>query len=404
MKSICASVAFPAWLLGQSPTEKIIAVSYSGELSLKHSLDCKTILEHPFYRETFPRTRLSTKRSTQTEYATTLGGYRMATSTGGTLTGRGADILILDDPIKPMDAYSDIARKGVNTWYDSTLYSRLNDKKNGCIIIIMQRLHEDDLIGHVLEQEGWTYVKIPALAENPEEILISPACIKPYKAVRQPGDALHPARETAEQLHLLKTTVMGGYAFAAQYQQEPTPLGGGMIKKEWFRIYTSLPPEPPIRKVISWDTASKAEEIHDFSVATVWYEYKHGYYLIDVIRRRLEFPDLRKEIIHLAMKYQPHAVLIEDKGSGINFIQELSRESRYPIIGVIPEGDKIMRAMAQTPHMEAGRVYIPANAAWLVDFENELMKFPNGKHDDQVDSISQALQWMSAPAASWGIA
>lgn len=403
MKSICASVALPAWLLGLDPTQKIIAVSYSHELSLKHSLDCKSVMEHPFYRETFPRARLSGKRSTQTEYATTLGGYRMATSTGGTLTGRGADILILDDPIKPMEAFSDVGRSSVNAWYDNTLYSRLNDKKNGCIIIIMQRLHEDDLIGHVLAQEDWTYVKIPALAELQEEICVAPRCIKPYRIMRQPGDALHPARETAEQLHTLKTTIMGGYVFAAQYQQEPAPLGGGMIKRGWLRTYAALPDERPMRIVISWDTASKAEEIHDFSVATVWHEYKQGYYLIEVVRKRLEFPDLRREILALADKHRPHAVLIEDKGSGTNLIQELRRESRHPIIDIMPEGDKIMRAMSQTPHMEGGRVYLPAAAQWLADFENELMKFPNSKNDDQVDSLTQALKWMSAPA-TWGVA
>lgn len=402
LKSICASVAFPAWILGQDPTRKIVSVSYSNELALKHSLDCKQTMEAAFYREIFPATRLSRTRNTQTEYGTTKGGLRLATSVSGTLTGLGGDFIILDDPLKPMDALSDTNRKAVNDWFDSTLYSRLNDKQKGCIIIVMQRLHEADLVGHVLEQEQWVHLTIPALAEVGHEFEVKPNLISPYTVLRKTGDALHARRESSAQLIKLQRDIIGSYAFAAQYQQEPAPLGGGMIKWSWFRRFSALPEEKPDRIVQSWDSASKAGEAHDYSVCTTWYEYKRGYYLVDIFRERLEFPDLRRAIISQATKYNPNAILIEDKGSGIHLIQDLQQETKLPVLAYEPQGDKLTRMMGQTPKIECGRVLIPDTAPWESDFEAEIIKFPNGKHDDQIDSMSQALDWMGRPIQVFG--
>lgn len=402
LKSICASVAFPAWLLGQDPTRKIVSVSYSNDLALKHSTDCKQTMESAFYREIFPATRISRARNTQTEYATTGGGIRLATSVGGTLTGLGGDFIILDDPLKPMDALSDANRKAVNDWFDSTLYSRLNDKKNGCIIIVMQRLHQDDLVGHVLGQEEWVHLTIPALADARHEFDVRPHLLRPYKIIREPGDALHPRRETAAQLLKLKTDIIGSYVFASQYQQEPAPVGGGIIKWAWFRKFSELPEEKPDRVIQSWDTASKAEEAHDYSVCTTWHEYKRGYYLVDIFRQRLEFPDLRRAILSQAEKYKPNAILIEDKGSGIHLIQDLQQTTKLSVISYDPPGDKLTRMMAQTPKIEAGRVLIPDQAAWLSEFELEVTRFPNAKYDDEIDSMSQALDWIGRPMQEWG--
>ena len=359
-------------------------------------------MESAFYREIFPATRIARTRNTQTEYGTTRGGMRLATSVTGTLTGLGGDFIILDDPLKPMDALSDANRKAVNDWFDSTLYSRLNDKQNGCIIIVMQRLHEDDLVGHVLGQENWVHLTIPALADTHHEFDVRPNLLCSYKIIRKLGVALHPHRETAAQLMKLKADIIGSYAFASQYQQEPAPVGGGIIKWAWFRRYSGLPEEKPDRVVQSWDTASKAEEAHDYSVCTTWYEYKRGYYLVDVLRARMEFPDLRRAIISQAEKYNPNAILIEDKGSGIHLIQDLQQSSKLPVIGYDPQGDKLTRMMGQTPKIEAGRVLIPDKASWASDFETEVTKFPNGKHDDQIDSMSQALDWIGRPMQQWG--
>lgn len=392
MKSICASVAFPAWVLGKSPSKKIIVCSYGSELAEKHSIDCRAVMQSPFYEETFPKTKIV--RNKQAEYSTSHGGFRLATSIGGTLTGLGGDILIIDDPIKPSSALSDTLLQNVNQWYDNTLYSRLNSKSQGCIIIIMQRLHENDLVGHILEQEDWVHLKIPAITEVREEIKISPNLIKPYTIIREPGSALHPKRESLEQLQHMKNNILGSYNFAGQYQQEPAPIQGGMIKLDWFQRYDDLPAEKPIRVVQSWDTASKAQDVHDYSVCTTWHEYKNSWYLVDVYRKKLEFPELRKVVIEQANQKEVSAILIEDKGSGTQLIQDIKRQSRLPIKPMTPKGDKETRMLAHSPKIECGKVFIPRHANWLSDFEGEARKFPKSRHDDQIDSLSQALEYL----------
>src|SRR5579884_3033717 len=171
LKSHNATVAFPAYVLGHRANAQIICASYGQDLANKHSIDCRTLMMSAWYRGLFP-TRLSSLKQSFQEFMTTKNGFRLATSIGGVLTGRGADFIIIDDPLKPEEALSETQRRAVNEWYDHTLYSRLNDKRTGCIIIIMQRLHEDDLVGHVLEQENWDHVRLPAIAEEDETHVI----------------------------------------------------------------------------------------------------------------------------------------------------------------------------------------------------------------------------------------
>jgi hypothetical protein len=167
LKSLLASIAFPAWCLGHDPSAQLLCVSYAQDLADKLARDCRTIMISPWYRRIFP-TRLSPHRQAVQEYITTRQGYRIGTSNGGVLTGRGADMIIIDDPLKPDEALSTAQRNGTNAWYDHTLYSRLNDKRHGAIVIIMQRLHEDDLVGHVLAQEPWEVLSFSATAETDE--------------------------------------------------------------------------------------------------------------------------------------------------------------------------------------------------------------------------------------------
>jgi hypothetical protein len=193
LKSHSATVAFPAYVLGHYPSAQIICASYGQDLSNKHAMDCRTLMASALYRGLFS-TLLSPQKQSVQEFQTTQNGGRLATSVGGVLTGRGADLIIIDDPLKPDEALSETQRNAVNEWFDHTLYSRLNDKQNGRIIIVMQRLHEDDLVGHVLEQGGWDVVKLPAIAEENETHVIE----TPYrtrKVFRRIGEALHPERE-----------------------------------------------------------------------------------------------------------------------------------------------------------------------------------------------------------------
>jgi hypothetical protein len=194
LKSIAASVAFPAWALGHDPSLRILCISYAQELSLKHALDCRTVMESEWYKQIFPLTRIHPDRNTQLEVMTTRRGFRLATSVGGTLTGRGGNIIILDDPHKPEEVLSDTRREAVKNWVGSTLYSRLDDKAEDAIILIQQRLHEDDLAGHFLGQGGWTHLNLPAIAEERQQIAIAEG----VSHVRTPGDVLHAGRESAE--------------------------------------------------------------------------------------------------------------------------------------------------------------------------------------------------------------
>lgn len=393
LKSIAASVAFPAWLLGHQPSTRIICASYGQELAAKLALDTRLVMEDPFYGELFPGTQILARRQMTTDFMTTAHGGRMATSVGGVLTGRGADFMIIDDPTKPEEALSDAQRQGANTWFDQTALSRLDNKNTGVIIIIMQRLHMDDLVGHVLEQGGWEVLSLPAIAPEDETHRIW----TPYGEdvhVRRQGEALHPERESLQVLEGLRRA-MGEYAFSSQYQQEPVPLGGGLVKHEWLRYYQ--PQELPTEggEVIqSWDTASKASELADYSVCTTWKVVDKKAYLLDVLRRRMDYPALKKAVIDQSERFKPSTILIEDKASGIQLIQELKSEGLHRVRGVKPEGDKVMRLHAQTATIENGGVQLPKMAPWLLDYVSELTSFPKVKHDDQVDSTSQALAWI----------
>jgi predicted phage terminase large subunit-like protein len=394
LKSLMASIAFPAWCLGHDPSAQILCVSYAQDLSDKLARDCRSIMLSPWYRQIFP-TRLAPHRQAVQEFITTRQGYRLATSTGGVLTGRGADIILIDDPLKPEEALSEAQRKAANQWYDHTLYSRLNDKRHGAIVIIMQRLHEDDLVGHVLAQEGWEVLSFPGIAEADEvhriETIWGAQCFR-----RRQGEALHPDREPLETLDRIRRTI-GEYNFAGQYQQSPAPLGGGLVKAESFKRYGEKDrPERFDRIVQSWDTANKATELSDFSVCTTWGVRGKDLFLLGLFRRRLEYPALKRAVRELQSLFGANEVLIEDKASGTQLIQELITDGCYGVTPYQPTCDKIMRLNAQTAMIETF-VYIPEAAPWLAEYLHELMVFPNGKHDDQVDSTAQFLDWFKKP-------
>ena len=254
LKSITASVAFPAFVLGHDPSRRIICASYSGDLAKKHSNDFRTVPELPWYRRTFPTTRIGPYKNTETDIELTARGFRLATSVGGTLTGRGGDILIIDDSLKPDDAFSETKRSAGNQWFANTLLSRLDDKRTGAIVVVMQRIHMDDLTGFLLSQsDEWTVLSLPAIAEFEENIPLGNGRTHRCKF----GEALSPEREPLHVLEALKLQI-GSDAFSAQYQQAPTPPGGAMGKRHWVKRYQELPPKSEqFLTLQSWDTASK---------------------------------------------------------------------------------------------------------------------------------------------------
>jgi predicted phage terminase large subunit-like protein len=401
LKSLMASIAFPAWCLGHDPSAQILCCSYGQDLADKLARDCRSIMMSQWYRQIF-RTRLAAHRQAVQEFLTTRQGYRLATSNGGVLTGRGADIILIDDPLKPEEALSDAQRQATNEWYDHTLYSRQNDKRYGAIVVIMQRLHEDDLVGHVLGQEEWEVVRFPAIAEADEVHKIE-TIWGPRSFTRRQGDALHPEREPLDTLDRIRRT-LGEYNFAGQYQQTPAPLGGGMVKAEWFKRYRSNErPESFERIIQSWDTANKATELSDFSVCTTWGVRGKNLFLLNVLRKRLEYPALKRAVREQQSQFDADVVLIEDKASGTQLIQELIADGFHRVKRYKPECDKIMRLHAQTATIENGFVHLPESASWLAEYLHEMTVFPKGKHDDQVDSTAQFLDWFKTPMPHWGI-
>ena len=397
LKSICASVAFPAFALGHDPRLRIIGVSYSEILARKHANDCRALMRSGLYRALFPATRISPAKDTETEVMTTARGSRLATSVGGTLTGRGGNLVIIDDPLKPQDAHSESARDSLKQWYANTLLSRLDNKVDGSIVVVMQRLHPDDLVGHLLEQGGWTHLNLPAIAED--ETIVPLGSGRHY--LRRIGDLLHPERESQKALDELKAS-MGSMEFSAQYQQSPVPVGGNLIKWSWFKLYRDAPAAQRGDKlIISWDTALSSGQLADYSASVVLLVRGESIFILDVMRARLEYPDLKKTVLRHYNRWRLSAcsscsLLIEKKGSGLSLIQDLQRHNIHAI-GINPDGDKIMRMAAQSASIEAGAAHLPLNASWLDEFKREILAFPAGKHDDQVDALSQALQRANAP-------
>ena len=389
LKSIAASVAFPAWALGRDPSLKIVCASYAAELAAKHARDTRTVMQSAWYARLFPSTRLNPRKTSEEEFATTRGGFRLATSVGGTLTGRGGNLIIIDDPIKAQEALSKTKRDAVGQWFDQTVYSRLDNKRDDVIILVMQRVHPDDLAGRLLDRTGWHQLNLPAIADRDEQFVLPDG----RRLGRRKDEVLHPLREPRAALDEARAN-LGAFAFAAQYQQCPVPETGNLVRWDWFQH--GAPPRRPDRIVQSWDVAMTTGDASDWSVCTTWAVLGQTYYLLDVCRQRLMFPALKRRVVELAGEFAAETVLIEDVGIGTGLIQQLKADDAVYTIGVAPEGSKTARLAAQSAVIEAGRVFLPLAAPWLDDLGAELVAFPQGRHDDQVDSLTQFLAWQTS--------
>jgi predicted phage terminase large subunit-like protein len=387
LKSIICSVAFPAFLLGHDPSYRIICLSYGADLSTKHAADFRAIVQSSWYRSAFPMLRIA--RTADSDAFTTKQGYRRTTSVGGALTGLGGSLFVVDDPQKPVDAQSQPLRDSVNAWFSNTLMSRLDNKQSGAIIVVMQRVHLNDLTGYLTENsDGWTILNLAAIAEEDEDIPIGHQQIHH----REAGEALHPERDSLAAWEIVRKE-NGSEVFGAQYQQSPVPPGGAMIKRQWLRYYDT-PPERTYRTrlIQSWDCAAKEGAQNSWSVCTTWLIVdKTDYYLLDVTRGRYEYPRLRQTALAVAEKFDPTAIVIEEASTGIALGQDLKEMGRFRVRPVPVDRDKVTRLYIQAAKFEAGRVHFPRNAPFLPELEAELLTFPQGKHDDQVDSITQAL-------------
>ena len=385
LKSLCASVALPAWFLGRNPSERVVVVSYSDFLARTHANDFRLLVNDPIYQATFPAMRL--ERDTDREIMTTKRGKRIATSIDGTLTGLGGNLIIIDDPLKLGDAMSEAVRARVIEWYRSTLLSRADDKTAARIVLVMQRVHQDDLAGYLQEQGGFEVLNLPAIAQRNETYFLGDG--RTYD--RQKGELLHPEHEPAHVLAELKRE-MGPIAFSAQYQQSPIPPGGTIIKRKWLTPYDDVERQPGDRIIMSWDIALSEAETGDYSACVVLLRRKEVFYILEVVRGRFPFDALKRKVMEVKKRYgSPSTLLIEDSPISRGLIQSL-REQSINVTTYKPDTDKRARVIAQIDLFAGGSVRFPRRAAWLEEFTAELLAFP-GRHDDQVDALTQGLAW-----------
>jgi predicted phage terminase large subunit-like protein len=367
-----------------------MVASYSQDLARQHSNLTRTVMESAWYKRDFPRTRIRDGGNRALELETTLGGVRKAVSVGGSLTGFGADIIIVDDCAKAEDVRSPARREEVRAWFDGTLLSRLNDKRSGKIVSIQQRLHEDDLPAYMLEK-GYEHLNLPSIATKEERIAIGPGRVH----LRRVGDLLSPTREDQAVLDKQRRD-MGAAVFSAQYQQDPVAPEGNLIRMEWFGTYHEAPERNRFLKVVqSWDTGATGAPTSDPSVGTTWGFHAETYkwYLLDVYRERLDYPDLKRAVIRLERQYRADCVIIEKASSGHSLAADLRATATFRPVMISPVTCKEERFNGCLGEIEAGHFLLPAEAPWLDRFASELKAFPHGKHDDQADSFSQFVRF-----------
>lgn len=386
LKSIILSVALPAYLLGLKPHLQIICASNSLALAEDLALKTRQVMSAPWYCRLFPRTFIS--RANEQGIFTTAGGYRRTASVGSAVTGIGADVAVIDDAMKADEAESEAARERAANWIKSSLLSRANDKRKVKVILAQQRLHVDDPAGVVLEMPGTRHVRLPAIADRTETFPLGGVRSHTWKE----GEPLQVVREPLD-IVLREKERMGVRRFAAQMLQEPVPLEGGIFRNSWFHYYLERPARNVgDRHIFSWDTAMVDGEGADYSVCLEVLATQTGYYILNVIRDRFIYPDLKRKIVAQAAAHPSAIILVEDKGSGISVAQDL-RLQGVKIVSFKPEGSKEMRASLASDQFEAGMVHLPKNANWVDEYEAELLAYSNGRHDDQVDATSQMIIW-----------
>ena len=387
-KSEIVSRRFPAYFLGKYPDLSIISVSYSATLAEDFCRDVQRIIDSDEYKAIFPNTKLSDKKDKNYKRTSDIfeivdhKGVYCSAGVGGGITGKGCDILIIDDPIKNrQEANSENTRKKIFDWYSSTAYTRLSPI--GGVIMMCTRWHLDDLIGKVLSdknQKPFHVISYPAIAEHDE----------PH---RKQGEALHPERFSLEILNEIKSTLSAS-DWLSLYQQRPTPEGGAIFEVSKLRYFDeSSEPKRFDQIVGSWDMTFKENKTSDFVVGQLWGRKGSEFYLLDMARDRMDFVKTLKVFINFANKHKNcNCWLVEDKANGTAIISTLKKHISG-IIPITPKESKQERAYAITPYLEAGNIFFPKNQKFTKDLEEEMLQFPAGVHDDTVDSMTQALNY-----------
>ncbi|WP_449246639.1 phage terminase large subunit [Desulfarculus baarsii] len=392
-KSTIVSVLWPVWTWLANPSLEYLTGSHSIKLATRDTLASRRLLTSDWFRKCWgERIKLAGDQNEKMRYQIQGGGHRIAFGMGSGVTGEGGDVIIIDDPHPAKQGmWSEANRRAVKDMFDQELSTRLNDPDRSAIVIIMQRLHEGDLTGHVLAgEEPWEHLMLPMEFDPKRRCKTSLGVADPRT---EPGELLQAERYPAHRVKILRQR-LGAYGAAGQLDQSPAPAEGGVFKLEWFRRYGVLPSRDQWSQIVQcWDTAQKADEVLNAPwVCGTWIVTKdEQFYLAEVLRRWMDYPTGRRMVKSQWEKWRPHEVVIEDKSTGSSLLQEPDLRA-LPRLGFEPEGDKVTRAAVESPAVEAGKVWLPESAAWLADFEGELASFPASETKDQVDMLSMFLR------------
>ena len=412
-KSTILSVCLPAWMWVQDPSWRGLFASGNESIAIRDSIKCRNILESEWYQTLFrPKWTLARDQNAKGHYNNSAMGFRQAMSAGSGITGSRASAIYVDDPNDADKANSKAERDSIIQWWNDAAYNRLSDMKTGHRIIIQQRLHEEDLTGHILatDAQDWAVLVIRQEYERPGPN-DPDFCPTPIEDPEYPGgwtdprttegDLFFPTRFPAHVLEAEKR-VKGLAGYAGQHQQRPVPKEGAIFKRGYVQFYDPSLPLPPFkRKIMSWDTAYKEKQQNDPSCGLVAGEAANGIYLLDHRLARLSYPDLKAAAQTWAAKHNPSAVLIEDKASGQSLIQDFRRDTGLPVVAVKVDSDKVSRAWVAVPTWEAGLIYVPTGAEWVDAFLEEIYAFPRAAHDDQVDTFTQLINYIYSGADAW---
>lgn len=413
-KSTIVSVMWQAWEWIHRPQEKYLCASYSGVLSMRDNLKARRLITSPWYLERWGEVyTLSGDQNQKTRYENDKTGYRIASSVGGTATGEGGSRLVLDDPHGAQDAQSDTMRESSLEWFDMVWSTRLNDPKRDAMVTIMQRLHEKDVSGRIMELGGWDHICLPAEFDGKKRK--TSIFLDGYDPRSREGQLLWEERFGSEELRKLKAQ-LGDYGVAGQLQQIPAPVGGGILKVGCFNHWPKDEELPVIDFVVqSYDCAFTEKTTGDPSACTVWGVFTHkgkrGAILLDAWADHLGYPALRAKAVEewhsvygktgTRKGKKADVVLIEAKASGQSLIQDL-RQANVPAVPYNPgNADKINRAHQAAPILELDCLWIPESkkepgsyVTWARSFVSQLQKFPNDEHDDMVDTFTQAMIYL----------
>ena len=374
-KSNLASELFPAWYLGKRPIHQVMFTTYAQDLADGFGRKVRNAVADPRHARSFPKSVLADDSQSAKRFNTTAGGVYYAVGVGGPVTGRGADLLLIDDPLKNREeADSKLIRNKLWDWYTSTAYTRL--MPGGAVVLVQTRWHEDDLAGRLLNgHEDWDVVNLPATAESSDAL------------GRSVGDALWPARYDEAALENIRSTI-GEREFIALYQQRPAPLEGALFRRDWIQRGKS--PRAGTRIAMGVDLALSTKTSADYTAIVVMARDEFGkLYVLDAVRERVDFPGALRLIRLMAEKWSPKSIAIEQVAFQAVVVQELLRQTTLPIRGVTPDRDKVTRAQPLALRYEQGLVFHEQLPSW---FEDELLAFPQGAHDDSVDAMVYAYQ------------